>query len=140
VRRDLHITPHGSRITQRKTMAENTLENIQIDGASLWKEENFTDLKVGNIRKLTPIKLDGSEDEKRTAVYSATTNIMTPGGALPISGEIEATNLTEAVEKFPVAINAAIKQLQEEMVRMQQEQSSRIITPDQLRGRNDIII
>lgn len=120
--------------------AENTLENITIDGENLWKEETITDLKVGNIRRLTPIKLDGSEDDARTASYSATTNIMTPSGALPISGEIEATTLAEAVEKFPEAINAAVKKLQEDMVRMQQEQASQIVTPDQLRGGSDIII
>jgi len=122
-------------------MAEdNTLENIKIDGSNLWKEENFTDLQVGSIRKLTPIKLDGTEDEGRTATYSATTNIMTPSGALPISGEIEATTLAKAVEKFPDAINAAVKKLQDDMVRMQQEQASQIVTPDQMRGGNDIII
>lgn len=120
--------------------AENTLEDIKIDGSNLWKEETITDLKVGNIRRLTPIKSDGTEDGARTATYSATTNIMTPSGALPISGEIEATNLEEAVENFPAAINAAIKKLQEEMVRMQQEQANKIVTPDQLRGGNDIII
>ena len=120
---------------------ENSLENIKIDGSNLWKEENFTDLQVGNIRKLTPIKIDGNEDEDRQAVWSATTNIMTPSGALPISGEIEATNLEEAVEKFPDAINAAVKKLQEDMVRMQQEQANKIITPDELRGgKSDIII
>ena len=121
-------------------MSENTLENIQIDGSNLWKEEHFTDLKIGNIRKLTPVKPDGTEDESRTAVYSATTNIMTPGGALPVSGEIEASTLAEAVENFPAAINAAIKQLQEEMIQMQKEQASRIVTPDELRGKNDLII
>ena len=119
---------------------ENPLENIKIDGSNLWKEEHITDLKVGNIRKLTPIKLDGTEDEGRTATYSATTNIMTPSGALPISGEIEATNLEEAVKNFPEAINAAIKKLQDDMIRMQKEQASQIVTPDQLRGGNDIII
>ncbi len=120
---------------------ENSLENIKIDGNNLWKEENITDLKVGSIRKLTPIKLDGSDDEMRQASYSATTNIMTPGGALPISGEIEATNLTEAVEKFPEAINAAVKKLQEDMIKMQKEQANKIVTPDELRGgKNDIII
>ncbi len=119
---------------------ENALENIKIDGSNLWKEENITDLKVGNIRRLTPITIDGTEDDSRTATYSATTNIMTPSGALPISGEIEATTLAEAVEKFPEAINAAVKKLQEEMIRMQQEQANKIVTPDQLRGGNDIII
>ena len=120
---------------------ENTLENISIDGSNLWKEENFTDLKVGTIRKLTPIKLDGTEDDARTATFSATTNVMTPNGALPISGEIKAANLEEAVENFSEAINAAIKKLQEDMIRMQQEQANKIVTPDDLRGgKNDIII
>lgn len=122
-------------------MNENALDNMEFDGANLWKEENFTDLKVGTIRKLTPIKLDGTEDESRKAIFSATTNVMTPSGALPISGEIEAETLEEAVEKFPKAINAAVKQLQDDMIRYQQEQASKIVTPDQLRGgRNDLII
>ena len=69
---------------------QHSLEDIRFDGENLWKEENYTDLKTGTIRKMTPIKLDGSEDESRTPTFSATTNIMTPGGALPISGEIEA--------------------------------------------------
>lgn len=120
---------------------QQSLENIKIDGENLWKEENYTDLQVGSIRVLTPIKIDGTVDEGRTATYSATTNIMTPGGALPISGEIDATNLAEAVEKFPAAINEAVRKLQEDMVKMQQEQANRIVTPDELRGgKNDIII
>ena len=120
---------------------QQSLENIKIDADHLWKEENFTDLKVGSIRKLTPIKLDGTEDESRNATFSATTNIMTPGGALPVSGEIEATTLEEAVEKFPEAINQAIKQLQEDMIKYQQEQANRIVTPDELRGgKSDLII
>lgn len=120
---------------------EQSLENIKIDGSNLWKEENFTDLQTGSIRKLTPIKIDGSEDEGREASWSATTNIMTPGGALPISGDIEASNLEEAVAKFPEAINAAVKKLQEDMIKMQQEQANKIVTPDELRGgKNDIII
>ncbi len=122
-------------------MNENVLGNMEFDGSNLWKEENFTDLKVGTIRKLTPIKLDGTEDESRTAIFSATTNVMTPSGALPIAGEIDAETLAEAVEKFGDAINAAVKQLQDDMIRYQQEQASKIVTPDQLRGgRHDLII
>ncbi|MBN2163884.1 MAG: hypothetical protein JXR25_15845 [Pontiellaceae bacterium] len=116
------------------------LDDIAFDGSNIWKEENFTDLKVGTIRKMTPIKLDGTEDETRSAVYSATTNIMTPGGALPISGEIEATTLEEAVANFSDAINKAVVKLQEDMIRMQQEQANRIVTPDELRGgKSDLI-
>ena len=120
---------------------QQSIENMEFDGSNLWKEENFTDLKVGTIRKLTPIKLDGTEDEARKATFSATTNVMTPSGALPISGEIEAETLEDAVKQFPEAINQAIKKLQEDMIRMQQEQANKIVTPDELRGgKNDLII
>jgi hypothetical protein len=117
-----------------------SLEDIQLDPNNLWKEENFTDLAVGSIRKLTPVRVDGTEDSSRKAVFSATTNIMTPSGALPISGEIEATTLEEAVAGFSDAINAAVKKLQEDMIRMQKEQASKIVTPDELRGGGDLII
>lgn len=117
-----------------------SLDDINFDGSNLWKEENLTDLKTGTIRKLTPIKLDGTEDESRKPTFSATTNIMTPGGALPITGEIEATTLEEAVKKFPEAINQALKKLQDDMIKYQQEQASKIVTPDEIRGKNDIII
>ena len=117
-----------------------SLEDMQLDSNNLWKEENFTDLTVGSIRKLTPICLDGTEDSSRKPVFSATTNIMTPSGALPISGEIEASTLEEAVAGFSDAINAAVKKLQEEMIRMQKEQASKIVTPDELRGGGDLII
>ena len=64
-------TRHSSRfefLNKGKTIAEeNTLEHIKIDGSNLWKEENYTDLQVGSIRVLTPIKIDGSVDEGRTA-------------------------------------------------------------------------
>jgi len=120
---------------------QQSLENIQFDGENIWKEENFTDLKVGSIRKLTPIKADGTEDDSRKPTFSATTNVMTPSGALPISGEIEAATLEEAIGKFPEAINAAVKKLQDEMAQYQREQASKIVTPDELRGgKNDLII
>lgn len=115
-------------------------ERIEIDASNLWKEEQFTDLKVGSIRKLTPITVDGEVDPARKATFSAVTNIMTPGGALPISGEIDAETLADAVKHFPEAIEAAIRQLQDDMVKMQQEQANRIVTPDELRGGRDLIL
>jgi hypothetical protein len=120
--------------------AKNTLDDIQVDAANLYKEEAISDLKVGHIRKLTPIKPDGSVDESRDAIFTASTNIMTPGGALPIQGEIEAKTLEEAVENFPKAINEAVEKLKADMLKMQQEQASQIITPDQLGQDKNIII
>ena len=120
--------------------AKNTLEDIKVDAANLYTEETITDLKVGHIRKLIPIKADGSVDESREAIYTGSTNIMTPGGALPIQGDIEAKTLEEAIENFPKAINAAVEKLKADMLRMQQEQASQIITPDQLGQDKNIII
>ena len=96
--------------------------------------------EVGTIRKLTPIKTDGSNDNERKPTFTATTNIMTPNGALPLSGEIKATTLEEAISNFSDAINEALKKLQDDMIKMQQEQANKIVTPDDLRGNKDLII
>ena len=44
------------------------LDELQIDTKNLFKEETFTDLKVGTIRRLTPVTPDGSPDAARKAV------------------------------------------------------------------------
>ena len=119
---------------------QNQIEEIKFNKNNLWKEENFTDLEVGTIRKLTPIKTDGSNDNERKPTFTATTNIMTPNGALPLSGEIKATTLEEAISNFSDAINEALKKFQDDMIKMQQEQANKIVTPDDLRGNKDLII
>ena len=119
---------------------QNPIEDIQFNGENLFKEEIFTDLEVGTIRKLTPIKSDGSEDPDRKATFTATTNIMTPSGALPLNGPIEADTLTEAITGFSDAVNKALQKLQDDMLKMQQEQANKIVTPDELRGGKDLIL
>ena len=119
---------------------QNQIEDIKFNGKNLYKEESFTDLEVGNIRKLTPIHPDGTEDNERKASFTATTNIMTPSGALPLNGEIEADSLEEAIAGFSEAVNKALQKLQDDMMKMQQEQANKIVTPDELRGGKDLII
>ena len=119
---------------------QSPIEDIQFNGNNLYKEETFTDLEVGTIRKLTPLKTDGTEDTERKASFTATTNIMTRSGALPLNGEIEAETLEEAIAGFSAAVNKALQKLQEDMMKMQQEQANKIVTPDELRGGNDLII
>ena len=89
--------------------------------------------------KLTPIHPDGTEDNETKASFAATTNIMTPSGAL-LNGEIEADSLEEAIAGFSEAVNKALQKLQDDMMKMQQEQANKIVTPDELRGRKDLII
>ena len=119
---------------------QNQIEDIKFNGKNLFKEETFTDHEVGTIRKLTPIHPDGTEDNERKASFTATTNIMTPSGALPLNGEIEADSLEEAIAGFSEAVNKALQKLQDDMMKMQQEQANKIVTPDELRGGKDLII
>ena len=54
---------------------------------------------------------------------------MTPAGPLPVSFEIEAENLTEAVNGFGVAAQSAIERTLEELKQLQREQASSIVVP-----------
>jgi hypothetical protein len=111
-------------------MAEQAGGEIQVDGANLYREETYTDLKAGSLRKLVPVKLDGTDDPARGPIYTAVTQVMTPGGVLPLNGEVEgAKTLAEAVTGFPAAIKQAIADLREEMAAMQRERSSQIVVP-----------
>ena len=79
-------------------MAEQAGGDIQMDGANLYREETYTDMKAGSLRKLVPVKADGTEDPGRAAVFTAVTQVMTPGGVLPLSGEVAgAKTLAEAL-------------------------------------------
>ena len=114
-------------------MAEPTGTEIQMDAANLYREESYTDLKAGSLRKLVPVKADGTEDPSRPAIFTAATQVMTPGGVLPLSGEVAgAKTLAEAVAGFAPAIKQAIAALREEMAAMQRERASQIVVP----GRN----
>ena len=111
-------------------MAEQDGKEIQMDAANLYREESYTDLKAGSLRKLVPVKADGTDDPSRPAIYTAATQVMTPGGVLPLSGEVEgAKSLAEAVAGFPATIQQAVADLREEMAAMQRERASQIVMP-----------
>ena len=114
-------------------MADSEVQDIQMDAANLYREESYTDLKAGTMRKLVPVKADGSDDPSREPIFTAATQVMTPGGVLPLSGEVEgAKTLADAVAGFAPAIKQAIADLREEMAAMQRERASQIVVP----GRN----
>jgi hypothetical protein len=105
------------------------LEEIQVDSENLYLEEVFTDLKVATLRRLTPVKTDGSPDETRPVLFHAQTQLMSQMGPLPVNCAIEATSLEEAMQKFPEAIAEAIERMVEEAKEMQRQEASRIIVP-----------
>lgn len=103
---------------------------ISMDPTDLYREENFTDRKVGTIRKMVPVKPDGSDDEARAVIFVGTTQILTPYGAVPLSFEIDASDLKQACDNFPDAAKAAVDRTIEEAKQARREQASSIITPE----------
>jgi hypothetical protein len=106
------------------------IEDVRVDTNNLYREEIFTDLKVGTIRRLTPVTAEGTMDPSRPARFIAQTQIMSNMGPLPVQGDIQATTMQEAIEKFPEAIKLAVDQLMEDARELQRREMSRIVTPD----------
>ncbi|HKK51709.1 MAG TPA: hypothetical protein VKA74_08985 [Myxococcota bacterium] len=109
----------------------NPLGEIAVDQDNLYREETFTDLKVASIRRLTPIKSDGSDDPGRPQMFVGETTLMSQRGPLPINCPIEASSLQEAFEAFPKAVQDAVERLMEEAREMQRQEMNRIVVPGQ---------
>ena len=110
--------------------AQNDLPDVSLDPAGLYREEIFTDRRAGTIRRLTPVKVDGSTDASRQVLFSGQTQLLTPAGVLPLVFEIEATSLDEALQKFPDGVKVALEQAIEEAREMRRESASRIVVPE----------
>jgi hypothetical protein len=102
---------------------------IKVDPASLYLEEVFTDRRIGTIRRLTPVKGDGSRDPKREIAYLGETQVMSTVGALPISFEIDAATLEEAARKFGPAAKEAIERTMRELQELRRRAASSIVVP-----------
>jgi hypothetical protein len=107
----------------------NTSPEISMDAAELAREEVYTDSRVGTIRKMTPVTLDGKVDSSRPLQFIGATQIMTPGGALPLSFEIETETLEGAVAGFGDAARLAVERTMGELKEMQRQQASSIVVP-----------
>ena len=110
---------------------QQQLDQMTMDPAALYREETFTDQRLGSIRRLTPVDGDGNTDPKRAVLFQGQTQVLTPAGALPLSFELEADNLKQAAEQFPQAAQAALERTMEELKEMQRESQSSIMVPGQ---------
>jgi hypothetical protein len=106
------------------------LPEIKLDASSLYREEIFTDRRAGTLRRMTPVKVDGSVDDARAVLFSGQTQLLTPGGVLPLGFDIEAATLEEALIRFPEAVKMALDEAIEEAREMRRESASRIVVPD----------
>jgi len=111
-------------------MAADNVPELKMDPANLYREEIFTDRKVGTIRVMTPVKNDGSTDTSRKIIYVGETQLMTPMGALPLAFEIEADSLGNAATKFAEVAKVAVERAVREFQEMRRQASSSIVIPD----------
>ena len=109
--------------------ADTRSADAVMDAASLYREEIVTDRKVGTIRMMVPIKDDGSPDAVRPTVYSGEAQIMTNMGALPVTFDIEADTLSDAVAKYGDAARTGIERTMRELQELRRQQSSGLIVP-----------
>ena len=97
---------------------------------SLYREDVFTDQRVGTVRRMTPVKSDGSDDPTRPLIFVGQATVMTPMGSLPLSFELNAKSLAEAVTQFGPAAQHAIEVAARELQELRRQAASSIVIPD----------
>ena len=110
-------------------MAQRTETDTKMDPASLYREEIITDRKVGTLRVMTPLTIEGSTDASRPVIYMGEAQIMTNAGPLPISFEVDAADLREAVDKFSAAAKDAIERTVRDLQELRRQAASSIVVP-----------
>ena len=111
-------------------MAQNPqLPDIRLDPAHLYREETFTDRRAGTLRRLVPVDAQGRDDASRPVIYEGHASLMTPGGALPLQFQIDASSMEDALRKFPEVARQALEHTLEELQRLQREAQSSIVVP-----------
>jgi hypothetical protein len=105
--------------------------DMKMDSSSLYREEIYTDRRIGTIRALVPVTGAGATDGSRAIVYTGEAQIMTQMGPLPISFEIEAKSLAEAVEGYAAAAKVAVERTVKELQDLRRQAASSIVLPGQ---------
>jgi hypothetical protein len=105
------------------------MADAAMDETSLYREEIYTDRKIGTLRVLSPVKADGTPDTLRRTVYQGEAQLMTNVGPLPISFDIDANSLADAVAKYAESTKAGIERAMHELQEMRRQQSSSIVLP-----------
>ena len=108
-----------------------SFDDIQMDGANLYREDVFSDRRVGTIQRLTPVTANGDDDPSRPVRFLGQASLMTPGGSLPISFEIEAETLEDAVGQFGARAGEAVQDTLNQLQEMRREAASGLVIPGQ---------
>lgn len=100
-----------------------------MDANELYREELYTDRKLGTLRVMVPVRSDGTPDTARKTLYVGEAQLMTNMGPLPISFEVQAGNLAEAVAKYGDAAKVGVEQTLRDLQEMRRQASSSLIVP-----------
>jgi hypothetical protein len=101
------------------------------DTQDVYREDVYTDRRVGTLRVLTPVTPEGQPDTTRATVYVGQISVSTPMGTLPISFEVEgATTLSAAIAGFGAGAQKAMDDTMRELQQMRREAASQIVIPE----------
>jgi len=111
--------------------ADSPLRNTDtaMDAASLYREEIYTDRKVGTLRVLVPVTPAGAPDASRSTLFQGEAQLMTNMGPLPISFDIDAKDLGEAVANYAEATKSGVERAMRELQEMRRQASSSLVIP-----------
>ncbi len=108
----------------------NAQTDARFDAKNAYREEMYTDRRVGAIRVLVPVQADGSADATRPTLFIGQISISTPMGTMPLGFDIEVATLAEAIAQFGEAARGAVDEAMRELQQMRREQASSIVIPE----------
>jgi hypothetical protein len=111
------------------TDSEEKGKKAKFNQQNLHREEVFTDLTVGSIRRLSPVKQNGEPDKTRPILFVGQSQIYTQQGPMPIQFPIDAKNLQLAMDKFSETMEEFVAHLVEQAKELQRQEESRLIVP-----------
>ena len=118
-------------MAERNVPPPGSARDANMDAADLWREEIITDRKIGTLRVMNPIRADGQPDPARRTSYVGEAQMMTNMGALPITFEIEANSLAEAVAGYGPAAHEAFERTMRELQELRRQSTSSLVLPGQ---------
>jgi hypothetical protein len=111
-------------------MADSLDADLRMDAGALYREDVYTDQRLGTIRRLVPVDRTGADDPGRPVIFVGQAHISTPAGTLPISFEIDATSLGQAAENFGSAAKVAIEETMQELQELRRQAASSLVVPE----------
>ena len=102
---------------------------MSMDAAALYREELYTDRKLGMLRVLVPVNTDGSPDAARPTVYTGEAQLMSNMGPLPISFDIPGATLAEAIANYAEAAKVGVERTMRELQELRRQAQSSLVIP-----------